>query len=257
MRTMGITGGGRGRGCSTAEQLALDGHRVIVVGRTPDSAEKAVAEIRTENAAANVDARAVDLLSLVSIRDFAQMRVNDLDQIDVLFNIAGLMPTSASRRGTPEGFEETFTLGAMAPFLLTRLLLPVLAHSDAARVVNVSSPLHVPGSRGKPVDFDLNDPQPQQGYNPDRAYKNSKLAVLWFTYEFHRRLAALPIRANAVCPGFVPTTAAASTTGAMQFFMRHVLPHAPFATSVRDATDSLVFVAADLSLEGVGGKYFM
>ena len=76
-------------------------------------------------------------------------------------------------------------------------------------MITVCSRLHLPGSRGGPVDFDFDDPQLERGYHPDRAYKNSKLAALWFTYELQRRLGQPPITANAVCPGFVPATAAA------------------------------------------------
>ena len=135
-------------------------------------------------------------------------------------------------------------------------MLPALERPDTARVVNVSSRLHLPGSRGKPVGFDFGDPQLEHGYNPERAYKNSKLALLWFTYEIQRRLPPRAITANAVCPGFVPATAAASTSGAMHWLMAHVLPHMPFATSIDAATDSFVFMALDPSLDGVGGKFF-
>ena len=124
-----------------------------------------------------------------------------------------------------------------------------------ARIVTVSSRLHLPGSRGAPVDFDFGDPHLEHGYNPERAYKNSKLAVLWFTYELQRRLQE-GLTANAICPGFVPTTAAASTSGVEHWFMAHVLPHMPFATSVDAATDALVFMAVDASLERVGGRFF-
>ena len=105
------------------------------------------------------------------------------------------------------------------------------------------------------MDFDVDDPQLEHGYDPDRAYKNSKLAVLWFTYELQRRLPA-GLTVNAVCPGFVPATAAASTSGLQHWLLLHVLPHLSFATSVDAATDALVFVAVDPSLDGVGGAFF-
>jgi retinol dehydrogenase-12 len=88
----------------------------------------------------------------------------------------------------------------------------------------VSSRLHLSRSRGKPVDF--GDPQLEHGYN-----------------------------ANAVCPGFVPATAAASTSGAMHWLIAHVLPHMPFATSI-DAADTFVFMALGPSLDRAGGKFF-
>ena len=256
MKTIVITGGGRGLGRVTAEKLARAGHHVVLVARTQAAADEAARQIRTAHPAANLDPRAVDLSSMESIREFAPALAADLDRLDVLCNIAGVMQTSPVRRLTVDGFEETLAVNALAPFLLTRLLLPTLQRAGTARVVNVSSRLHLPGSRGKPVDFDFDDPQLTNGYNPDRAYKNSKLAVLWFTYEMQRQMWPGTVTVNAVCPGFVPATAAASTSGAMHWVMAHVMPHMPFATSVDAATDSLVFMATDPSLDGVGGKFY-
>lgn len=254
---MVVTGGGRGLGRSTAERLAADGHRVVLVARSLAAAESAAADIRSRQGDASVEPRAVDLASISAVRTFAQVLVGEIGRIDVLMNIAGVMQTSKTRRTTTDGFEETLAVNVLAPFLLTNLLLAGLERSGAARVVNVSSQLHMPGSRGRPVNFDFDDPQLERGYNPDRAYKNSKLAMLWFTYEMQRRSTGLPIAINAVCPGFVPATAAASTTGPMHWLMARVMPHMPFATSVSEATDSFEFMATDPSLNGVGGKYFM
>lgn len=252
---MVLTGGGRGLGRVTAEKLAARGCRVVLVARTPDRAAAAAEEIRAVVGDAVVEPRAVDLASMDAVRRFAVALRAELDRIDVLFHIAGVLQTSPSRRVTVDGYEETLAVNALAPFLLTRLLLPLLERSAPARIVTVSSRLHLPGSRGAPVDFDFGDPQLEHGYDPERAYKNSKLAVLWFTYELQRRLPP-GLTANAVCPGFVPATAAASTSGVQHWLMAHVLPHLPFATSVDAATDALVFMAVDASLGGVGGTFF-
>lgn len=256
MKTVLVTGGGRGLGRVTAEKLAVLGHRVILVARTSVAAETARDEIQRRHPHVQVEARSVDLSALSRVRDFANSEAERGEPIDVLFHIAGVMQTSTSRRVTTDGYEETLAVNVLAPFLLTALLLPALERSTSARIVTVSSRLHLPGSRGRPVDFDFDDPQLERGYHPDRAYKNSKLAVLWFTYELQRRVAGRTITANAVCPGFVPTTAAASTTGVMRLTMLYVMPHMPFATSVDSATDSLVFMAVDRSIEGVGGEFF-
>ncbi|MGC8633518.1 MAG: SDR family NAD(P)-dependent oxidoreductase [Candidatus Limnocylindrales bacterium] len=256
MATILITGGGRGLGRVTAEKLAAAGHRVLLVARTSGAATVAADQIRQAHPGVSVEPRAVDLSSLAQVRAFAAAELGRGEAIDVLFHVAGVMQTSATRRLTVDGYEETLAVNALAPFLMTNLLLPALQASASARVISVSSRLHLPGSRGAPVEFDFDDPQLERGYHPDRAYKNSKLAVLWFTYELQRRVAPRPITANAVCPGFVPATVAASTHGAMRFAMRHVLPHMRFATTVDAATDSFVFMATDPSLEGVGGKFF-
>ena len=256
MKTVLVTGGSRGLGRATAEKLATLGHRVILVARNPAAAEAAVQEILHSHSHVRVEARSVDLSSLTQVRAFATTEAERGEPIDVLFHIAGVMQTSKTRRLTVDGYEQTLAVNVLAPFLLTALLLPALERSVSARVVTVSSRLHLPGSRGAPVDFDFDDPQLEHGYHPDRAYKNSKLAVLWFTYELQRRLAPGPITVNSVCPGFVPTTAATSTTGVMRLVMSSVMPHMPFATSVEAATDSFVFMAVDPSLEGVGAKFF-
>jgi NAD(P)-dependent dehydrogenase (short-subunit alcohol dehydrogenase family) len=255
-KTVLLTGGGRGLGRATAEKLAVSGHRVVLVARNRASAEAAVEAILSSHPHARVEARAVDLSSLEEVRAFATAEAERGEPIDVLFHVAGVMQTSRTRRLTIDGYEETLAVNVLAPFLLTARLLPALERSESARVVTVSSRLHLPGSRGEPVDFDFDDPQLEHGYHPNRAYKNSKLAVLWFTYELQRRLAPRPIMANAVCPGFVPATAAASTSGVMRLVMSSLMPHMPFATSADAATDSFVFMALDPSLEGVGGKFF-
>lgn len=251
-----ITGGGRGLGRVTADKLAAAGCRVILVARTATASQAAAEQIRRVHRQAVVEARWVDLSSLAQVRAFAQTVAGQDGPIDVLFHVAGVMQTSRTRRLTVDGLEETLAVNVLAPFLLTGLLLPTLEQAPAARVVTVSSRLHLPGSRGEPVDFDFADPQLEHGYHPDRAYKNSKLAVLWFTYELQRRLPPRPITANAVCPGFVPATAAASTHGAMHVVMTHLMPHMPFATSVDTATDALAFMAMDPTLDGVGGQFF-
>ena len=256
MRTVLITGGGRGLGRGIAEKLAAAGCRVLLVARTAAASQTAAEQIHHTHPQAVVEARWVDLSSLAQVRAFAETVVGQDGPIDVLFHVAGVMQTSRTRRLTADGFEETLAVNVLAPFLLTGLLLPALEQAPAARVITVSSRLHLPGSRGAPVNFDFADPQLEHDYHPDRAYKNSKLAVLWFTYELQRRLPPRPITANAVCPGFVPATAAASTHGAMHAVMTYLMPHMPFATSVDAATDSLTFMAVDPTLNGVGGTFF-
>ena len=251
-----LTGGGRGLGRVTAEKLAALGHHVLLVARTLPAAQSTVDEIRRRHPEAVIEPRAVDLSSLGEVRAFASREADGGEPLDVLFHIAGVMPTRPTRSVTADGYEETLAVNVLAPFLLTSLLLPALARARSARVVTVGSRLHRPGTRGDPVDFDFDDPQLEHGYNPDRAYKNSKLAVLWFTYELQRQLEDSTISANAVCPGFVPATAAASTRDLMRFVMTHLMPHMPFATSVDAATDSLVYMAVDPSLDGVGGKFY-
>lgn len=256
MKTILLTGGNRGLGRAAAEKLASQGHRVILTARNAEAGARAVAAIRAAHPSATVETRALDLSSLESVRRFASAALAEQLTLDVLLHNAGVMQQSPTRRVTADGFEETLGVNVLAPFLLTKLLLPALERSAAARVVCVSSTLHRPGSRGVPVGFDFDDPMLERHYQPERAYKNSKLALLWFTFELNRRLPPRRITANAVCPGFVPVTAAESTKGMLKLMMKYVLPHLPFAATVAMAADSYAFMAADPSLEGIGGRFF-
>ncbi len=257
VKTILITGGGRGLGRATAGHLAALGHRVLLTARSLSDGQRAVAEIQAQSLGAKVEARVLDLSVLASVRAFGERLSAEGLALDVLFNCAGVMQQNPVRQVTVDGFEQTLAVNTLAPFLLTRTLLPALRRSTEARVINVSSRLHLPDSRGKPVHFDFEDPHLLRGYNPDRAYKNSKLALLWFTFELQRRLGVgTSVTANAVCPGFVPMTAANSTTGFQRWLLRHVLVHLPFARSIEESVESFVFMALDASLVQVGGKFF-
>ncbi len=251
-----ITGGGRGLGRATAAKLASLGHRVVLTARTAFAARRAVEQVRAQTPSAQVEGRALDLSSLEQVRTFADRLSGEGFPIDVLFNCAAVMQRSEARLTTVDGFEQTLAVNVLAPFLLTHGLMPALRRSREARVVNVSSRLHLPGSRGKPVDFDFGDPNLVHGYGPERAYKNSKLAMLWFTYELQRRLGLSPVTANAVCPGFVPMTASSGSVGVERWLMRHVLEHLPFASTVDQAVESFVFMALDPSLAHTGGQFY-
>jgi len=124
MKTVLVTGGGRGLGRVTAEKLAVAGNRVILVARTPEAAEAAAGEIRRNHPGALVEPRSVDLSSLSEVRAFASLEAERGEVIDVLFHVAGVMQQSATRRVTVDGYEETLAVNVLAPFLLTHLLLP-------------------------------------------------------------------------------------------------------------------------------------
>ncbi len=253
MKTILVTGGNRGLGRATVELLASQGHRVLFTARDLTAGQQTLDSIRARHPSANLELHALDLASLASVRALAT-RLQDLT-LDVLFLNAGVMQQSPTRRLTSDGFEETIGVNVLGPFLLTRLLRPALERAPHARVVGVSSRLHLPGSRGVPVNFDFDDPMLERGYHPERAYKNSKLAMLWFLFELARRLPA-HVTANGVCPGFVPVTAAESTHGFQKWLMRNVLVHMPFAQSVDGAAQSFAFMATDPSLETVTGRFF-
>jgi retinol dehydrogenase 12 len=246
-----VTGSNRGLGRTTAEKLARRGYRVVLTARHLAEGERAAAEIGSAAPGTHVDAMVLDLSSFASVRAFAADFRARFDTLDVLICNAGVMQQATERTLSADGHEMTFATNHLGHFLLTSLLSDLLIKSRA-RVVVVSSRLHLPDSRGAPVHFDFDDVDLAHGYNPERAYKNSKLCNLWFAYELQRRLASTGVVVNAVCPGFVPHTAAESTHGVMKLVMKHIMPHMPFAHSVDEATDTFVKVATDDSISGGG-----
>lgn len=255
-KTLLVTGGGRGLGRGVAEALVRDGHRVVITARDGAAGERACAEIRAAVPSARIESYPLDLASFAAIRRFAAALPAEL-RFDGLVHCAGVMQQSRERRLTVDGIEETLAVNALAPFLLTHELLPRLGTpAHLARVICVSSRLHLPGSRGAPVAYDFDDPNLERGYDPNRAYKNSKLAMLWFTYELARRNPPPRLTAHGTCPGFVPTTAAASVHGLQRILLRYVLPLFPFATSVADAVEALRFTAVDPALDKTSGDFW-
>ncbi|MFP4210908.1 MAG: SDR family NAD(P)-dependent oxidoreductase [Alkalispirochaeta sp.] len=190
-----ITGSTDGIGRACALESARRGHTVLVHGRN----EERIARVQREIAeATGVEPRGfrADLASLQEVHALADRLKDELPRLDVLINNAGVI--SRSRRISHDGYELTFAVNHLAPFLLTRALLPLLHRGTAPRVVTVSSMVH----RGARIDFD--DLMMESGYDGFRAYEQSKLANVLFTTELARREAG---RITAVCchPGVINT----------------------------------------------------
>src|SRR3954452_1542201 len=196
-RTVLITGGTAGIGKATALGLATMGAHVAVTGRNRDRADAAAAEIRAAGGGP-VDVFVADLSSQAEVRRLADQVTDSLTRIDVLVNNAGGYWNT--RHVTADGLEHTFALNHLAPFLLTALLLDRLEQSSPARVVTVASNAHAMGR------IDFADLQGERSYSGARAYNQSKLANVLFTYELARRLQGIPVTANAVHPGVVRTS---------------------------------------------------
>jgi retinol dehydrogenase 14 len=245
-RTVLVTGGTSGIGRATALGLAGMGADVAVTGRDRGRTEDTAREIRAAGGG-HVDAFVADLSSQSEVRRLASEVLAALPRIDVLVNnVGGYWNT---RHVTADGLERTFALNHLAPFLLTSLLLDRLRESAPARVVTVSSNAHSDGV----VDFD--DLQGERDYSGARAYGQSKLANLLFTYELARRLQATSVTANAVHPGLVSTGFGAEDPGSVQ---RVFVPFIrPFMKSPARGAATSIHVASDPALERVRGGYFV
>jgi hypothetical protein len=194
-----VTGGNSGIGYEAALALAAKNAHVILAVRSPDKGQTAATEIRRAHPSAKVEVMALDLSDLASVHQFAEAFQQRFKTLPILINNAGVM--AIPYRRTTDGFEMQFGTNHLGHFALTGLLLPTLAATPGARVVNVSSGLHVRGV----IEFDNLDGT--KAYNKGKAYSQSKLANLLFAYELQRRFVASGINALSVgChPGYAAT----------------------------------------------------
>ncbi|MBZ0294851.1 MAG: SDR family NAD(P)-dependent oxidoreductase [Anaerolineae bacterium] len=194
-----VTGANSGIGWDTARALAQKGATVIMACRSMKKADMAADKIRTLNPSGSVTIMALDLGDLDSVRSFAAAFRAQYDRLDLLINNAGVMIPPYGK--TVQGFEQQFGVNHLGHFALTGLLLDMLNATPGARVVTVSSGAHQFGV----INFeDLNW---EKGYPAQRAYGQSKLANLLFTYELQRKLNAAGQGTLAVAshPGWTAT----------------------------------------------------
>ena len=196
-RTIVVTGGTGGIGKATAMGLAALGAHVGIVGRDRARLASAADDLRLGSANDEIDVFEADLSSQAQVRRLAAELRERYPRLDVLVNnVGGLW---AHRHVTEDGLELTFALNHLAPFLLTHLLLDRMVALDGARIVTIASSAEAFGR----IDFD--DLQSTKAYSGQRAYNQSKLANVLFTYELARRLNDTQVTANAVHPGVTRT----------------------------------------------------
>ncbi|MBO0681487.1 SDR family NAD(P)-dependent oxidoreductase [Mycolicibacterium sp. S2-37] len=194
-RTAVITGANTGLGYETARALAGRGARVVLAVRNLDKGKAAADLIARRFPGADVAVQELDLTSLASVESAAEGLKAGNDRIDLLINNAGVMTTPKST--TQDGFELQFGTNHLGHFALTGRLLDRLLETPGSRVVTVSSMGHRFALAG--IRFD--DLQSERSYNRLRAYGQSKLANLLFTYELQRRLTGRNTSALAAHPG--------------------------------------------------------
>jgi len=244
-KTVLVTGATSGIGRATAAGLAAMGARVAITGRDHERAERAAGEIGTATGG-RVDVFVADLSSQAEVRRLAGEVLQTYPRVDVLVNnVGGYWNT---RHVTADGLERTFALNHLASFLLTNLLLDRLKQSAPARVVTVSSGAQANGR----IDFD--DLQGERSYSGARAYNQSKLANVLFTYELARRLRDSAVTANALHPGVVRTSFGAEDPGGAQRLFVPLMK--PFMKAPTQGAATSIHVASSPDLEQRTGLYF-
>jgi NAD(P)-dependent dehydrogenase (short-subunit alcohol dehydrogenase family) len=233
-----LTGATRGIGRAAAIELARRGAEVALVGRDRERVKSVAEEAAASGGGGLVHGHVADLALMSNVRVLADEIRGRYEHVDVLANNAGAL--FASRKETPEGFEQTFALNHLAPFLLTNLLRDRLA---GGRVVTTASDAH------KSASLDLDDLQSEKSYSP-RVYGISKLCNLLFTRELARR--APELHANCFHPGVVRTGFAKNENGIWKVV---ATLGAPFFRSPERGARSLVWLALSDDAAALSGEY--
>ena len=247
MKTILITGATSGIGYEASIVLAREGHRVVMVGRDQAKTERCVAEVKQKSGAANVEYLLGDFASLASVRALAAAFLAKYERLDVLVNNAGTVYDA--RTVTVDGFEATWAVNHLAPFLLTKLLLDRVVQSAPARIVMVSSVGHYRGS------MELGDLGYEKGgYSIMGAYARSKLANVLMTRGLAKRLEDKGVTVNALHPGAVATNIWSRAPGWTQPLLAVV--KSLFMISPQKGAQTITYLATSPEVEGKTGLYF-
>ena len=242
-----ITGASSGIGLETARALAAQGARVVMVVRSPERGEAAIAGITAAVPDARLELVLADLYALAEVRAAGAAIRARLDRVDVLVNNAGMVHTA--RELTADGFERTFALNHLAAFLISYELRDLLAAAAPARIVTVSSFGH------KLAKLDWDDlPYCARGYSETRAYGNSKLCNIWFAKEAARRLAGRGVTSNALHPGGVASNFGASGSWLYRAGTRVARP---FLLTPAQGARTSIFLASAPDAAAATGEYFV
>lgn len=238
-----VTGANSGLGYATAKALAQKGARVIMACRSEQRGTEAQKKLVASTGNANIELELVDLSRPEDIRAFAQRLQTRYNSLDVLINNAGALFNH--REETPEGFEKTFATDLLGPYLLTRLLIPLLEKAPEARIINISSggmyfgKLHVEDLQFK-----------KRPYNGPMAYAEAKRGLMILTQLWARALEQSSITINAMHPGWADTPGVASSLPGFRQLTRWVL------RTHEEGADTIIWLAVKPDLHTSGAFFF-
>lgn len=238
-KTVLITGSTDGVGKLVAQRLAKAGAHVLLHGRNREKGQRTLAEIRAATGSDRLEFHLADLASLIEVRGLAEMVAARHEALHLLINNAGIGfgPRDAMlREVSRDGHELRFAVNYLSGFLLTEILLPTLRRGAPARIVNVSS------AGQHPIDFD--DVMVTRGYEGTRAYRQSKLAQVMFTFDLAEQLKDEGITVTCLHPATFMNTNMVIESG-----------YAPMSR-VEDGADAILALATSPELEGKTGLYF-
>jgi len=230
-----ITGATDGIGRETALEFARKGATVLVHGRDRNRCESVCEQIRREGRSRTADYVLADLSSQHQIVEMAQQVKRKYSSIDVLVNNAGVY--MHSREITEDGLEATFAVNHMAPFLLSQLLIGLLAAARGPRVITVSSVAHTRAQ----VDFQ--NLQGEKHFEAYGAYALSKLGNILFSNAFARKVADRGVTSNSLHPGVIGTKLLMEGFGMG-------------GDDLETGVATSIYLALASEVDGITGKYF-
>jgi NAD(P)-dependent dehydrogenase (short-subunit alcohol dehydrogenase family) len=247
MKTILVTGATSGIGLEASVQLAVQGHRVVMVGRDEAKTRACVEQVKQRSSSNTVEFLLCDFASQASIRALAEAYRARYERLDVLVNNAGTVFNAYGK--TADGIEQTFAVNHLGYFLLTNLLLELVVKSAPSRIVVVASTVHYRGT------MDLDDLGfEKDGYFIMKAYGRSKLGNVMMTRSLAKRLEGKGVTVNALHPGGVATNIYSGAPWWIQpviALMRPLL----FITPEQGA-QTITYLATSPEVEGKTGLYF-
>ncbi len=193
-----ITGAGTGMGFEEAKAVAAKGYYTVMACHHPAEAEEKRQEIIRETGNGNVEIIGIELADLSDVRRFADEIKARFDHVDLLMNNAGTIQTGFHL--TPDNIEHTVSVNYVGPYLLTRLLLPLMG--EGSRIVNMASLTYWMGRLDFPEFFTRGR---KRGFHRIHIYCNTKLAITLFTFQLAKLLKGRGITVNAADPWMVST----------------------------------------------------
>ena len=234
-----ITGATDGLGKAVAMQLARTGATLLLHGRDEARGERTLEEIRAQTGNTHLRWYRADFSQLSQVRALAERLAREQERIDVLVNNAGIgttLPGGGARQESADGYELRFAVNYLAPFLLTRLLLPTLRQSAPARIVNVSS------AGQAPINF--RDVMLEHNYDGVQAYCQSKLALVMFTFDLAEELVGTGVTANCLHPAtYMPTKMVLAARGSS-------------VSTIEEGVQATMHLITAPELDQINGRYF-
>lgn len=237
-QTILITGATDGLGKQAALELAKKGATVLLHGRNPEKTQKTLQEIRNFTGNDKLEYYLADFASLEEVRRLAQDIKYRHDRLDILINNAGIGAGArqARRELSHDDYELRFAVNYLAPFLFTHLILPLVQNSTPSRIINVAS------VGQDAIDFD--DVMLEKSYDGIRAYSQSKLALVMFTFDLAEKLKQDNVTVDCLHPASLMNTKMVSETFGSSM------------STVEEGTDALLYLVESSDLDGVTGEFF-